>query len=559
MNGNGSGMKPTTLLCLLLGGWWIVNLIQAGCTELANDEAYYHMFSRELAWGYFDHPPMTALLVRMGAFLGGELGVRFFFTILQPLYLLILYRIIRPEQPTRRDVLLYFVICAALPVLQLYGFIAVPDAPLLLFSALFLLCYKRFTERDSLPNALWLGLSVAALAYSKYHGALVVFFTLVSNPRIFRQPRLYLAGGVALLLLVPHLIWQYEHDFASIRYHLAGRNGFFRFNYITEYLLNIFAIFNPLFFPLYVKSWIKSKSANPTERAIYCITLGLIVFFLLSSIRGYVQPQWVIVSSFGFILLLFGYARRHPRTRKYTMISGCVTIGLIVLVRLVMIFNPIGLRFEVFDNKTSYGAIAAVAQGRPVIFGGSYAIAAKYGFYTGQPAFSQPSINYRTSQWQYMDTDTRAAGGPVLIETGPEGADSTLHLANGRDFSYVAVADFRPVRKVEIAGRPLPRRVKVGETLTVPLTIFNPYDYDIGLSPESNPLVLAWGRNKEVFREYVLPVKGTVPAGSLLRQTVRFTVPEELASPREYRVGFTIRPRYQGYWFNSKESKVCVE
>ncbi len=558
MNQNSSGIKPTTLLWLLLGGWWIVNLIQAGCTELANDEAYYYMFSRDLAWGYFDHPPMTALLVRMGAFLGGELGVRFFFTILQPLYLWILFQIIRPAHPTGQDVWLYFVICAALPVLQLYGFIAVPDAPLLLFSALFLLCYKRFTEHNSWMNALWLGVSVAALAYSKYHGALVVFFTLLSNPKIFRQPKLYAAGGITLLLLIPHLMWQYEHDFASIRYHLSGRNGFFRFNYITEYILNIFAIFNPLFFPLYVKSWIKSKSQNLTERAIYSITLGLIVFFLLSSIRGYVQPQWVIVSSFGFILLLFHYARRHPRTRKYTMISGWITIGLIVLVRLVMIFNPIGLRFEVFDNKSSYGAIASVAEGRPVIFGGSYAIAAKYNFYTGQPAFSQPSINYRTSQWQYMDTDTRAAGGPVLIETGAEGADSTLQLANGRSFSYVVVDDFRPVRNVEVIYRSLPEEVKAGEKLSIPLTIFNPYDYDIELSPENNPLVLAWGRNKEVFREYILPIRGTIPSGSLLRRTATFIVPQELVSDREYRVGFTIHPRYQGYWFNSKESKVRV-
>ena len=70
-------------------------------SELANDEAYYHMFAENLAWGYFDHPPMTALLVWLGEHLfGGELGVRFFFTVLQPLYLYILWRIIRPRMPT---------------------------------------------------------------------------------------------------------------------------------------------------------------------------------------------------------------------------------------------------------------------------------------------------------------------------------------------------------------------------------------------------------------------------------------------------------------------------
>lgn len=78
--------NPETLVWLGLGLWWIVNLVQAGCTELADDEAYYHMFAGRLAWGYFDHPPMTALLVHLGGFLGGEIGVRFFFTVLQPIY-----------------------------------------------------------------------------------------------------------------------------------------------------------------------------------------------------------------------------------------------------------------------------------------------------------------------------------------------------------------------------------------------------------------------------------------------------------------------------------------
>ena len=33
------------LVLLWLGVWWIANLVQAGFTELANDEAYYHMFA----------------------------------------------------------------------------------------------------------------------------------------------------------------------------------------------------------------------------------------------------------------------------------------------------------------------------------------------------------------------------------------------------------------------------------------------------------------------------------------------------------------------------------
>ena len=385
------------LVVLWLGVWWVCNLLQAGFSELANDEAYYHMFAENLAWGYFDHPPMTALLVWLGEHLfGGELGVRFFFTVLQPLYLYILWRIIRPADADRRDAALFVVLSASTLMLQLYGFIAVPDGPLMMTTALFLLTFKRFSENRRWAW-LWMGVAMALMAYSKYHGALVVLFTLaVTPPRVFLRPTLYLSGAVALLLLVPHFMWQAGHDWASFAYHLAGRNSVFRLNYVAEYLLNLLVIFNPFFVPLYVKAWITVKPQSAVARALKFIPVAFIVFFLLSTFRGYVQPQWVIVAVFGLIYTLFTYARRHPRTRRYLMCAGLATILLAGLVRLEMIFNPLGLRFEVFDNPASYGRIAGIAGGRPVIFRHGYAVAAKYAFYTGEEAYCQPNIRYRT-------------------------------------------------------------------------------------------------------------------------------------------------------------------
>ena len=110
---------------------------------------------------------------------------------------------------------------------------------------------------------------MALMAYSKYHGALVVLFALAATPpRLFLRPTLYLSGAVALLLLVPHFVWQYEHDWASLAYHLAGRNSVFRPNYVAEYLLNLLVVFNPFFVPLYVKAWIAVKPQNAVERAL---------------------------------------------------------------------------------------------------------------------------------------------------------------------------------------------------------------------------------------------------------------------------------------------------
>ena len=545
------------LVLLWLGVWWIANLVQAGFTELANDEAYYHMFAERLAWGYFDHPPVTALLVWAGERLfGGELGVRFFFTVLQPLYLWILWRLIRPADAGRRDAALFVVVSAATLMLQLYGFIAVPDGPLMVTTALFLLTFKWFSENRR-RAWLWMGIAMALMAYSKYHGALVVLFALAANPRQLLRPALYSSGAVALLLLVPHLVWQYEHDWASFAYHLSGRNSVFRPGYVVEFLANMLVVFNPFFVPLYVQAWRKVKPQTPVGRALKLLPVAFIVFFMLSSLRGYVQPQWVIVSCFGLVCVLFAYARRHPRTRRYVMRAGGVTVGLIVLARLVMIFNPLGIRFEVFNNPESYAAIAAEADGRPVVFRYGYAVAAKYAFYTGGEAYCQPNIRYRTHQWQFRDDDSRFIGREVLVEC-PDGTVSdstrqvrTLTMANGRSFTWFVDPAFHPVRLVDIAFTGLPGRVAAGETLRLELRIRNPYPYAIRVGADDTQLVMLWKHGRFRVDEFPTGETFTIPADSELTRGVTFTVLPQLAG-ETFDVGFALRREGYTNWFNGK-------
>src|ERR1700674_1106261 len=55
-----------------------LRLIAAAWTPLTFDEAYYWMWSKHLAFGYYDHPPGVAVLIRLGTMIAGdtELGVR---------------------------------------------------------------------------------------------------------------------------------------------------------------------------------------------------------------------------------------------------------------------------------------------------------------------------------------------------------------------------------------------------------------------------------------------------------------------------------------------------
>src|ERR1700759_249353 len=76
MSENEGGLVRNTALTLL--ALTLLRLVAAAWTPLTFDEAYYWMWSKHLAGGYYDHPPMVSLVIRAGTMIAGdtELGVR---------------------------------------------------------------------------------------------------------------------------------------------------------------------------------------------------------------------------------------------------------------------------------------------------------------------------------------------------------------------------------------------------------------------------------------------------------------------------------------------------
>ena len=102
------------------------------------------------------------------------------------------------------------------------------------------------------------------------------FFALAANPRQLLRPALYSSGAVALLLLVPHLVWQYHHDWASFAYHLSGPQLGLQTRLrrrIPGQLMLV--VFNPFFVPLYVQAWRKVKPQTPVGRALKLLPVAL--------------------------------------------------------------------------------------------------------------------------------------------------------------------------------------------------------------------------------------------------------------------------------------------
>lgn len=556
-NGRLTGNDRIVLAWLAV--WFVINLLQAHLTGLSNDEAYYVLFADNLAWGYFDHPPVTAVLVWLGMLFGkGSLCVRLFFTFLQPIYLWILWTLVRPKEngpDSPRDARLFIMLTATVLMLQLYGFIAVPDGPLMISTACYLLAFDRFTKGKRFA---WigLGLAMAFMAYSKYHGALVVLFSLCTAPKLLKKPGFYMAGILALILFLPHLKWQYDHNWASFTYHLSGRNGNFEFEELMAFVGNMLVVFNPFFVPVYIQAWRKTSPTNDTQRYLRWIPVLFIGFFLLSSIRGYVQPQWVIACTFGIVYVMFDYCRKHTRTYRFVMRAGTVTLVLVFLFRLEMAFNPLGIKYEIFNNEESFAQLHEFAAGRPLIFSGSYSDAAKYRYYTGGETFCEPEITYRTHQWQFLDYDSEFAGRTVLVQTGIGYTDS-IKLANGDEYHWKEYTDFKPVRLMDISFSGIPSKLECGQTLSIEMTVTNPYGYPVSTGPDTR-LVMIWKWSRFDIFEYDTKMELTVPPGQSVSRTFVFTLPKELAG-RDYSTGFAFKSGVCAYWFNCIPVKTKVK
>src|SRR5690606_16642579 len=252
--------RTSKILLVFLVATFVLNLLQSANTELLLDEAYYWYYSQNLAWGYFDHPPMVAWMIRLGSTLfPAELGVRFISCILYPINILLLWTLI--DHPRKEKYTFLFCVLAFSPtLLQAYGFFTLPDTALLFFTSLFLLVYKRFLTETTWPNTILLGLLMAAMMYSKYHGILVILFVLFSNLGLALNKRAWISVIIALICFLPHLEWLIHHNFVSLQYHLSDR-PFSPYNFTDftlGYLLNLIALFG-LIFPMVYYSLVKIK------------------------------------------------------------------------------------------------------------------------------------------------------------------------------------------------------------------------------------------------------------------------------------------------------------
>lgn len=195
------------------------------------DEAFYWFEAQYPALSYSDVPLLTPLLVWLGTALAGDtaLGVRLAFLGLGALIPLAVVQAARAFLPPA-GALWAGLLALVLPFLSLMGLLAVPDVPLILLSILWLGLFARATQTGTRGAWVMAGLVAALAINAHYRFAFVLLgagFYLLLAPvgrRHLLGPGLWIGGAVALLGLLPVVLFNLTNDLAGLRYHFVDRH-----------------------------------------------------------------------------------------------------------------------------------------------------------------------------------------------------------------------------------------------------------------------------------------------------------------------------------------------
>ena len=293
----------------------LVRLAVAGTVPLASDEAYYWLWSKHLAGAYYDHPPMVAVLIRLGTLIAGdtELGVRLVSVLLGIPATWAVWRaaaILFQDDRVAATAALFFNLTIFVAVGTI---VTTPDAPLIVASAFVLFFLAKVHETGR--GAWWLAVGAAAGAallakYSALFLGLGILLGLVLAPPLRRwlaTPWPWLGGLVALALFAPAVAWNADHGWVSfIKQFGRAAPRDWTLRYFGEYAASQFAMATPGVFVLGAMGLVafaRGRGGPRTARVLIgALVWPLAIYFVWHALHSRVEGNWTALLVPAFVI-----------------------------------------------------------------------------------------------------------------------------------------------------------------------------------------------------------------------------------------------------------------
>ena len=293
--------------------------------DLLPDEAQYWSWSRHLAFGYFSKPPVIAWLIAATTSLVGdeEWGVRLAAPLLHAATGVAIAAIGRAMFGARAGffaALLY----AVLPGVIFSGLVISTDVPLLFFWALALLAFWQIWSGADWRWAMVLGVAFGLGFLSKYAMGYFLLGTVVFLALAPRQPRkaalrrLAVSLAVAVAIILPNVIWNARHGWATVGHTAANANWGQGGPHVVEaatFATAQLGVFGPILFAALVArlAWLRKDPPSEAERYLLAFSVPVLVLMILQSGISRAHANWAAVSYVSATVLIVSWLDRMRR------------------------------------------------------------------------------------------------------------------------------------------------------------------------------------------------------------------------------------------------------
>ncbi|MFT4172551.1 MAG: glycosyltransferase family 39 protein [Rhodocyclaceae bacterium] len=337
------------------------------------DEAQYWTWSQALDWGYYSKPPVVAWLIAASTALFGHgiLAIKLPSLILYPATAWLVFRL-----GTRLfDARIGFragVAFSLLPIVSALGLFVSTDAPLMFFWALAISAWVNALDRNYWRDWLLLGVAVGLGIMSKYtmaaFGLSALLYLLVepARRRVLASPRLWAAVALAALLVAPNILWNWSHDFPTLRHtaditHVEGVND--KSGNLGEFLGAQAGSLGPgiaLAFVLGVVGALRLR-AESRMQLLLCFSLPLLLLVVVQAARSEANGNWAAPALYTANLLAAVWLSRH-RLRWWLVAIGINAVLMVGVYHLGDILHlagkPITSRIDPYKRARGWTQLA---------------------------------------------------------------------------------------------------------------------------------------------------------------------------------------------------------
>ena len=398
----------------------VIYCVLAAVLPLADDEVYYWCWSKELQWSYYDHPPMSAVLIFLSTCLFGDtaLGIRFPACVATAFTIWVIHRL------TSAKILILGLLVT--PLFTFGSVLMTPDSPLILFWSAYwwwlVVLHQRLfatsdaslqgastSEASNVPGAatevgphdtkvslaFWTlgGILLGCGVLSKYTMALAVptgFVSLLlarSHWRRWFLPYLY-HGVISFLVASPILIYNVTQNFEPLLYqwsHAAEKtsNSLLSFGDFVGVQILLFGTMPFVLFPWVIRN-ARGLSGTALNRVSFCLYAIPLAFFLYKSTQTRLQGNWALVCFISFWPLASQWygTVQHSRLWRRLTVASFLPPAIAVVAIAAHLVSPISIvpikGDRVYRQIALNDASRKIAElirkdGRPVpVFTGSY-------------------------------------------------------------------------------------------------------------------------------------------------------------------------------------------